>query len=110
MTSSSGARARTARGPALLPQRVLIARQVVHRPPRALATPAAKRSGAGQREHALAQRAVEQPDQDQEGGPRAGRGDHGSVAERQVERPALCAAPEQEQHADADEDDRELHP
>jgi hypothetical protein len=53
---------------------------------------------------------VEEADQDEESGPRAGGGDHRSVAERQVERPALCAPPEQQQDTHAYQNDRQLDP
>jgi hypothetical protein len=54
---------------------------------------------ARQRQQVLAERPLEQPDEDQDAGPRAGDRNHHTVAERQVEAPALRPRAQQRQHA-----------
>ena len=70
-----------------------LGRQVVGRALRALARAREEQDRrAGQRQQVLTERAVEQPRHDQRARPDARGGDHGAVAEGQVEAPALARA------------------
>ena len=99
-------------GSARQPDRVRLVRrrQVVRRALRPLARAGAgEYRGAAQRQHALAERAVEQPDHDQQRGPDPGGEDHRAVAERQVEALAVGPLLEQREHRRPGEHDRQLH-
>ena len=74
--------------------RRLSGRQVVGGPLGALADPGDHQDrGTDERQQVLAERAVEQPHDDQQAGPDAGGRDHRAVAERQVEASCRARAP-----------------